>query len=155
MNSNTEGNIETYCTLRGRIKGTVCNPCCIRHTARVTWRRARYTVRHVITVTVLAFLTQENKAGKMQSTINQLKHGKGRAVRAIMAHREGKGWGRERGGRERGRGREREGEEEGEGEGGEGRKEEGEGEGGREGEGEREGREGGGRRGRERMLYMQ
>ena len=31
-------------------------------------------------VIVLAFLTQENKAGKMQSTINQLKHGKGRAV---------------------------------------------------------------------------
>ena len=28
----------------------------------------------------LAFLTQENKAGKMQSTINQLKHRKGRAV---------------------------------------------------------------------------
>ena len=27
---------------------------------------------------VLAFLTQENKVGKMQSTINQLKHGKGR-----------------------------------------------------------------------------
>ena len=31
-------------------------------------------------VIVLAFLTQENKAGKMQSTINQLKHAKGRAV---------------------------------------------------------------------------
>ena len=57
--------------------------CCIRHTARFTWG-ARYTARHVITVIVLAFLTQENKAGKMQSTINQLKHGKGRAVRAIM-----------------------------------------------------------------------
>ena len=40
--------------------------------------RARYTARHVITVIVLAFLTQENKAGKMQS------NGKGRAVRAIM-----------------------------------------------------------------------
>ena len=89
-----------------------------------------------------------NKAGKMQSTINQLKHGKGRAVRAIMAHREGKGWGRERGGRERGRGREREGEEEGEGEGGEGRKEEGEGEGGRGRERGREGREGEGEGGR-------
>ena len=36
------------------------------------------------TVIVLAFLTQENKAGKIQSTINQLKYGKGRAVRAIM-----------------------------------------------------------------------
>ena len=46
--------------------------------------RARYTARHVITVIVLAFLTQENKAGKMQSTINQLKYRKGRAVRAIM-----------------------------------------------------------------------
>ena len=57
--------------------------CCIRHTARFTWG-ARYTARHVITVIVLAFLTQENKAGKMQSTINQLKHGKGRAVGAIM-----------------------------------------------------------------------
>ena len=39
------------------------------------------TARHVITVIVLAFLTQENEACKMQSTINQLKHGKGRAVR--------------------------------------------------------------------------
>ena len=37
--------------------------------------------QHVITEIVLAFLTQENKAGEMQSTINQLKHGKGRAVR--------------------------------------------------------------------------
>ena len=39
------------------------------------------TAQHVIKVKVLAFLTQENKADKMQSTINQLKHGKGRAVR--------------------------------------------------------------------------
>ena len=39
------------------------------------------TARHVITVIVVAFLTQEYKAGKMQSTINQLKHGKGGAVR--------------------------------------------------------------------------
>ena len=31
---------------------------------------ARNTARHVITVIVLAFLTQENKASKMQSTIN-------------------------------------------------------------------------------------
>ena len=30
---------------------------------------------------ILAFFTQENKAGKMQSTINQLKHRKGRALR--------------------------------------------------------------------------
>ena len=43
--------------------------------------RARNTARHVITVIVSAFLTQENKAGKMQSTINQLEHGKGRDVR--------------------------------------------------------------------------
>ena len=35
----------------------------------------------MITVIVLAFLTQENKASKMQSTINQLKHGKGCVVR--------------------------------------------------------------------------
>ena len=48
--------------------------CCIR--------RLRGGARY--TMIVLAFLTQENKAGKMQSTINQLKHGKGRAVRAIM-----------------------------------------------------------------------
>ena len=44
----------------------------------------RYTAWHVITVIVLAFLIQQTKAGKMQSTINQLKHGKGCAVRAIM-----------------------------------------------------------------------
>ena len=43
-------------------------------------RRARYTARHVKTVIVLAFLT----AGKMLTTINQLKHGKGRTVRAII-----------------------------------------------------------------------
>ena len=65
----------TYCTLRGRIKGTL---------SVIQRGGARYTARHVITVIVLAFLTQENKAGKIQSTINQLKHGKGRAVRAIM-----------------------------------------------------------------------
>ena len=47
-------------------------------------RAIQHDSRHVIAVIVLAFLTQENKAGKMQSTINQLKHGKGRAVRAIM-----------------------------------------------------------------------
>ena len=41
-------------------------------------RGTRNTARRMI---VLAFLTQENKAGKMQSTINQLKHGKRRAVR--------------------------------------------------------------------------
>ena len=53
--------------------------CFICHTARFT-RGTRYTARHVITVTVLAFLT----ADKMQSTINQLKHRKGCAVRVIM-----------------------------------------------------------------------
>ena len=42
---------------------------------------------HMITVIVLAFLTQENKASKMQSTINQLKHGKGCAVRDNGTHR--------------------------------------------------------------------
>ena len=39
------------------------------------------TARHMITVILLAFLTQENKASKIHSTINQLKHGKGRAIR--------------------------------------------------------------------------
>ena len=52
--------------------------------ARFTWGRTLYTARHVITMIVLAFLTQENKAGKIQITINQLKHGKGRAVHAAM-----------------------------------------------------------------------
>ena len=45
---------------------------------------ARNTARHVITSSpehlLLAFLTQENKAGKIPSTINQLKHGKGHTV---------------------------------------------------------------------------
>ena len=41
---------------------------------------ARNTARHVITVIVLAFLTLENKASKMQNTTNQLKHGKGHSV---------------------------------------------------------------------------
>ena len=47
----------------------------IRHTARFTWRH--YTAQHVITVIVLA---KRNKAGKMQSTINQSKHRKGCAL---------------------------------------------------------------------------
>ena len=69
----------TYCTLCGQIKGTPGAVSIIQqHGLR---GGTRYTARHVITVIVLAFLTQENKAGKMQSTI---KHGKGRAVRAIM-----------------------------------------------------------------------
>ena len=66
----------TYCTLRGRIKGTASAISIIQHSL--------HTAQHVITVIVLAFLTQENKASKMQSTINQLKHGKGRAVHAII-----------------------------------------------------------------------
>ena len=44
-------------------------------------RKARcYRARHVITVIVSAFLT----ADKMQSTINEIKHGNGCAQRAIM-----------------------------------------------------------------------
>ena len=46
-------------------------PVLIRHTAPFTWRRARNTARHMITVTVLAFSYTRNKAGKMLSTINQ------------------------------------------------------------------------------------
>ena len=63
-----------YCTLRARIKGAASAIFVIQHSLR---GGARNTAWHVI---VLAFLTQENKASKMQSTINQLKHGKGRAV---------------------------------------------------------------------------
>ena len=63
----------TYCTLRGHIKGAASVISVIEHSLR---GGARNTARHVITVIVLAFLTQENKAGKMQSTINQLKHGR-------------------------------------------------------------------------------
>ena len=75
-------NICIYCTLRGRIKGAAS---AVQHGLR---GGARNTAQHVITVKVLAFLTQENKAGKMQSTlkINQLKHGKGRAVRDNGTH---------------------------------------------------------------------
>ena len=58
---------QSYLTFLKSIHGSTCN---IHNTA---W--------HVITVTVLAFLTQENKASKTRSTINQLKHRKGRAVR--------------------------------------------------------------------------
>ena len=65
-------NINTYCTLRGRIKGAAsATYICRLHGG------TRNTARHVITVIAVAFLTQENKAG----TRNQLKHGKGRAVR--------------------------------------------------------------------------
>ena len=70
--------VATYCTLHGRIKGAASAISVIQHSLR---RGMRNTARHLITVILLAFLTQENKAGKMQSTINQLKHGKGRAVR--------------------------------------------------------------------------
>ena len=62
-----------YCTLRGRIKGATSAISIIQHSLR---GGARNTAWHVITVIVVAFLTQENKAGKKQSTINQLKHGK-------------------------------------------------------------------------------
>ena len=51
--------------------------CYIHHTAQFTWRRVQYSTARDNG----AFLTHENKAGKMQSTINQLKHGKGHAVR--------------------------------------------------------------------------
>ena len=66
-----------YCTLRGRIKGVASAISIIQHSLH---GGARNTAWHVITVIVLAFLTQENKVRKMQSTINQLKYGKGRAV---------------------------------------------------------------------------
>ena len=65
-------------TLRGQIKGAVSAISVIQHSL---CGGTRNTARHVIMVIVLAFLTQENKAGKMQSTINQLIYGKGRAVR--------------------------------------------------------------------------
>ena len=67
-----------YCTLGGRIKGATSAISVIQHSLRAGTRN---TARYVITVIVLALLTKENKAGKVQSTINQLKHEKGRAVR--------------------------------------------------------------------------
>ena len=69
--------IDIYCTLCGQIKGAASAISVIQHSLR---RGAHNTAQHMIAVIVLAFLTQENEAGKMQSTINQLKHGKGRAV---------------------------------------------------------------------------
>ena len=65
--------IQSYCTLRGRIEGAASAVSIIQHGLR---GGARNTARHVITVTVLAFPYTRNKAGKMQSTINQLKHGR-------------------------------------------------------------------------------
>ena len=62
-----------YCTLRGRIKGAASAVSVIQHGLR---GGARNTARHVITGTVLAFPYTRNKAGKMLSTINQLKHGR-------------------------------------------------------------------------------
>ena len=62
-----------YCTLRGRIKGAASAVSVIQHGLR---GGARNTARHVITVTVLAFPYTRNKAGKVLSTINQLKHGR-------------------------------------------------------------------------------
>ena len=62
-----------YCTLCGRIKGAASAVSVIQHGLR---GGARNIARHVITVTVLAFPYTRNKVGKMQSTINQLKHGR-------------------------------------------------------------------------------
>ena len=58
----------------------LCHQRCLQCYIHSLCGGARNTAQHVITVKVLAFLTQKNKAGEMQSTINQLKHGKGRAV---------------------------------------------------------------------------
>ena len=55
--------------------------CCIRHTAQFTWRCALYSTAHDNS---FSLSYTRNKTGKMQSTINQLKHGKECAVRAIM-----------------------------------------------------------------------
>ena len=65
--------IHTYCTLRGRIKGAASAVSVIQHGLH---GGARNTAQHVITLTVLAFPYTRNKAGKMLSTINQLKHGR-------------------------------------------------------------------------------
>ena len=65
--------VELYFTLRGRIKGAASAVSVIQHGLR---GGARNTARHVITVIVLAFPYTRNKAGKMLSTINQLKHGR-------------------------------------------------------------------------------
>ena len=50
--------IDTYCTLRGRIKGTASAVSVIQHGLH---GGTCYTARHVITVIVLAFLTQETR----------------------------------------------------------------------------------------------
>ena len=65
------------CTLRGLIASAIS---VIQHSLR---GGTCNTARYMIMVIVLAFLTQENK---MQSTINQLKHGKGHAVRNNGTH---------------------------------------------------------------------
>ena len=58
-----------------RIKGAASAISIIQHSLReATHNRARDNGDS------LAFLTQENKAGKMQSTINQLKHRKRHAL---------------------------------------------------------------------------
>ena len=51
--------IYIYCTLRGRIKGAASAISVMPHSLH---GGARNTARHVITVIVVAFLTQENKA---------------------------------------------------------------------------------------------
>ena len=68
----------TYCTLCGRIKGAASAISVIQHSLR---GGVRNTARHVITVIVVAFLTQENKAGKMQKYTKSVKARKGCAVR--------------------------------------------------------------------------
>ena len=69
-----------YCTLRGQIKGTASAVPVI---ARFTWGCMLYSTAHDNGDSCSLSYTR-NKTGRMQSTINQLKGGKGRAVRAIM-----------------------------------------------------------------------
>ena len=63
-----------YCTLFGQIIGPASAISVIQHSLH---GGVCNIAPHVITVIVLAFLTQENKAGKM---LHQLKHRKGCAV---------------------------------------------------------------------------
>ena len=57
--------------------------CFIHRTARFTWRCVLYSTACDNGGSFSLSYTR-NKASKMLSTINQLKHGKGRAVRTIM-----------------------------------------------------------------------
>ena len=54
-------------------------PVLYRHAAQFMWRRTQYSTARDNGDSFSPSYTG-NKAGKMQSTINQLKHGKGRAV---------------------------------------------------------------------------